>query len=185
MQRDKSSENLRQETWEPCHLLVERLGVGGGGGDVGVTGGLVGASGLLEGLGGGKVGVAGGGVLGAVGGEAGVHGRAGKGGEHGRGWIAKQQLHICKKHQFYYRQDRLQLLATAQWADAPAAVAAALEAGNDVDVAQDEVRKVPVGGVVKGHLVYPLMAHGHACFVRPSGLCAHLQKSRSLCMIHY
>jgi hypothetical protein len=32
-------------------LLVERLGVGGGGRDVGVTGGLVGAGGLLESLG--------------------------------------------------------------------------------------------------------------------------------------
>jgi hypothetical protein len=64
-------------------LLVERLGVGGGGRDVGVTGGLVGAGGLLEGLGSSKVSVASGGVLGAVGGEAGVHGRAGKGGEHG------------------------------------------------------------------------------------------------------
>ena len=81
-------------------LLVERLGVGGGDSDVGVTGGLVGASGLLEGLGGGKVGVAGGGVLGGVAGEAGVHGRAGKGGEHGRGWIAKQQIFFTDMLQF-------------------------------------------------------------------------------------
>ena len=55
-------------------LLVERLGVGGGGSDVGITGGLVGAGGLLEGLGSGQVGVTGGGVLSAVSGEAGVHG---------------------------------------------------------------------------------------------------------------
>ena len=56
-------------------LLVERLGVGGGGSDVGITSGLVGAGGLLEGLGGSQVGVAGGGVLSTVRGEAGVHGR--------------------------------------------------------------------------------------------------------------
>ena len=37
-------------------LLVERLGVGGGGGDVGIAGSLVGAGLLLEGLGGSKVG---------------------------------------------------------------------------------------------------------------------------------
>ncbi len=65
------------------HLLVQGLGVGGGGRDVSVTGGLVGASGLLEVLGGQQVGVTSGSVLGGVGGEAGVHGRAGKGGEHG------------------------------------------------------------------------------------------------------
>jgi hypothetical protein len=63
-------------------LLVKRLGVGGGGGDVGVTSGLVGAGGLLEGLGGSQVGVTGGGVLGGVVGETGVHGGAGKSGEH-------------------------------------------------------------------------------------------------------
>ena len=33
------------------HLLVQGLGVGGGGGDVGVTGSLVGAGGLLQVLG--------------------------------------------------------------------------------------------------------------------------------------
>ena len=55
-------------------LLVERLGVGGGGSDVGVTGGLVGASGLLEVLGSEQVGGTSFGVLGAVQGEAGVHG---------------------------------------------------------------------------------------------------------------
>jgi hypothetical protein len=100
MRQDISNKNLRQETWEPLHLLVERLGVGGGGSDVGVTSGLVGASGLLEGLGSGKVGVAGGGVLGGVAGEAGVHGRAGKSGEHGRGWIAKQHINPYGKRQF-------------------------------------------------------------------------------------
>ena len=42
------------------HLLVERLGVGGGGGDVSVTGSLVGTGGLLQSLGIGKVGGAGG-----------------------------------------------------------------------------------------------------------------------------
>jgi hypothetical protein len=41
-------------------LLVERLGVGGGGGDVSVTSSLVGAGGLLEGLGVLQVGAAGG-----------------------------------------------------------------------------------------------------------------------------
>ena len=40
-------------------LLVERLGVGGGGGDVSVTGSLVRAGGLLQGLGVSKVGGAG------------------------------------------------------------------------------------------------------------------------------
>ena len=67
---------------ERVSLLVQGLGVGGSGGNVGITSGLVGASGLLEGLGGSKVSVAGGGVLSAVGGEAGVHGRAGQSGEH-------------------------------------------------------------------------------------------------------
>ena len=47
---------------ERTSLLVERLGVGGGGGNVGVAGSLVGAGGELEGLGSGQVGVAGGGV---------------------------------------------------------------------------------------------------------------------------
>jgi hypothetical protein len=47
-------------------LLVEGLGVGGGGRDVGVTGSLVGASGELELVGGLKVGVAGGAVGGGV-----------------------------------------------------------------------------------------------------------------------
>jgi len=41
------------------NLLVEGLGVGGGGSDVGVTGGLVGAGGELELVGGLEVGVAG------------------------------------------------------------------------------------------------------------------------------
>ena len=47
-------------------LLVEGLGVGGGGRDVGVTGSLVGASGELELVGGLEVGVAGGAVGGGV-----------------------------------------------------------------------------------------------------------------------
>ena len=47
-------------------LLVERLGVGGGGGDVSVTGSLVGAGGELELVGGLEVGVAGGAVGGGV-----------------------------------------------------------------------------------------------------------------------
>ena len=59
---------------DSSNLLVQGLGVGGGGRDVGVTGGLVGASGLLEVLGGEQVGGTSFGVLGAVGGEAGVHG---------------------------------------------------------------------------------------------------------------
>ena len=44
---------------ETVHLLVERLGVGGGGSDVGIAGSLVGASLLLELLGGLQVGRAG------------------------------------------------------------------------------------------------------------------------------
>ena len=47
-------------------LLVEGLGVGGGGRDVGVTGSLVGASGELELVGGLEVCVAGGAVGGGV-----------------------------------------------------------------------------------------------------------------------
>ena len=47
-------------------LLVEGLGVGGGGRDVGVTGSLVGAGGELELVGGLEVGVAGGAVGGGV-----------------------------------------------------------------------------------------------------------------------
>ena len=48
------------------NLLVEGLGVGGGGRNVGVTGGLVGAGGELELVGGLQVGVAGGAVGGGV-----------------------------------------------------------------------------------------------------------------------
>lgn len=48
------------------NLLVEGLGVGGGGRDVGVTGSLVGAGGELELVGGLEVGVAGGAVGGGV-----------------------------------------------------------------------------------------------------------------------
>jgi hypothetical protein len=47
-------------------LLVEGLGVGGGGRDVGVTGSLVRASGELELVGGLEVGIAGGAVGGGV-----------------------------------------------------------------------------------------------------------------------
>ena len=53
---------------EAAALLVERLGEGGGGGDVGIAGSLVGTSGLLEGLSvskvGGAVGLVGSGVVG-------------------------------------------------------------------------------------------------------------------------
>jgi len=48
------------------NLLVEGLGVGGGGRDVGVTGGLVGAGGELELVGRLQVGIAGGAVGGGV-----------------------------------------------------------------------------------------------------------------------
>ena len=48
------------------HLLVEGLGVGGGGRDVGVTGSLVGAGGELELVGRLQVGIAGGAVGGGV-----------------------------------------------------------------------------------------------------------------------
>ena len=48
------------------HLLVEGLGVGGGGRDVGVTGSLVRAGGELELVGGLEVGIAGGAVGGGV-----------------------------------------------------------------------------------------------------------------------
>ena len=53
-----------QNYYNTCmtRLLVKRLGVGGGGSDVGIAGSLVGAGGELEGLGSGQVGVAGGGV---------------------------------------------------------------------------------------------------------------------------
>ena len=47
---------------ETSDLLVERLGVGGSGRDVGITSGLVGTSGLLQGLSGIQVGCAGLGV---------------------------------------------------------------------------------------------------------------------------
>ena len=77
-------------------LLVERLGVGGSGGDVGVTSGLVGAGGLLEGLGGSQVGVTGGGVLGGVVGETGVHGGSGKSGEHDcNGLLSNTEIDWC------------------------------------------------------------------------------------------
>jgi len=50
----------------PTDLLVEGLGVGGGGRDVGVTGSLVGAGGELELVGRLQVGIAGGAVGGGV-----------------------------------------------------------------------------------------------------------------------
>ena len=61
-------------------LLVERLGVGGGGGDVSVTSSLVGTSGLLEGLSGSQVSGTSGVVRGGVVGHE-VEG-VGKGSEH-------------------------------------------------------------------------------------------------------
>jgi hypothetical protein len=56
----------RRRRCERTNLLVERLGVGGGGRDIGVTGSLVGASGELELVGGLQVGVAGCAVGGGV-----------------------------------------------------------------------------------------------------------------------
>ena len=56
----------KQHVLRANNLLVERLGVGGGGRNVGVTGSLVGASGELELVGGLEVRVAGGAVGGGV-----------------------------------------------------------------------------------------------------------------------
>ena len=68
----------------PC-LLVEGLGVGGGGGDVSVTGSLVGASGELEGMGSLEVSVARALVRGrVVFGKVEVFSKAGK---HGGLWV--------------------------------------------------------------------------------------------------
>ena len=62
---DKS---ITPSQWPSASLLVERLGEGGGGSDVGIAGSLVGTSGLLEGLSvskvGGAVGLVGSGVVG-------------------------------------------------------------------------------------------------------------------------
>jgi hypothetical protein len=58
--------SLRSSCLGWSNLLVEGLGVGGGGRDVGVTGSLVGASGELELVGGLEVGVAGRAVGGGV-----------------------------------------------------------------------------------------------------------------------
>ena len=55
----KSTNGASCVTHVQPHLLVERLGVGGGGSDVGIAGSLVGASLLLELLGGLQVGLAG------------------------------------------------------------------------------------------------------------------------------
>jgi hypothetical protein len=72
-------------------LLVERLGVGGGGSDVGVTSSLVGTGGLLEGLGGGQVGAAGSVIrLGVVGDE--VEGGFEEG-EHCERWKLKLSVY--------------------------------------------------------------------------------------------
>jgi hypothetical protein len=58
--------SLRSSFFGRRNLLVEGLGVGGGGRDVGVTGSLVGAGGELELVGRLEVGVAGGAVGGGV-----------------------------------------------------------------------------------------------------------------------
>ena len=58
--------SLRSSSFGRSNLLVEGLGVGGGGRDVGVTGSLVGASGELELVGGLQIGVAGRAVGGGV-----------------------------------------------------------------------------------------------------------------------
>ena len=58
-------------------LLVQRLGVGGSGGNVSVTGSLVGAGGLLQGLGISEVGGAGEVVRGSVAGDE-VEGKSGE-----------------------------------------------------------------------------------------------------------
>ena len=56
---DSETIHARKDPMKQKCLLVERLGVGGGGGDVSVTGSLVRAGGLLQGLGVSKVGGAG------------------------------------------------------------------------------------------------------------------------------
>ena len=74
--RQSTAQHRRLIAQSPCtwnRLLVERLGVGGGGSDVGITGGLVGAGGLLEGLGSREVGVTGRGVGGRVAVQVAVH----------------------------------------------------------------------------------------------------------------
>jgi hypothetical protein len=83
---DRESRICVTPKWgKTLRLLVERLGVGGGGRDVGIAGGLVGAGGLLEVLGGKEVGCAGLGVGEGVVGHVRVH-EGGKFGEHfGRG----------------------------------------------------------------------------------------------------
>ena len=58
--------SLRSSFFGRRNLLVEGLGVGGGGRDVGVTGSLVGAGGELELVGRLQVGIAGGAVGGGV-----------------------------------------------------------------------------------------------------------------------
>ena len=64
--QSKSATNSAHKLDPLKKLLVEGLGVGGGGRDVGVTGSLVRASGELELVGGLEVGIAGGAVGGGV-----------------------------------------------------------------------------------------------------------------------
>ena len=79
---DRESRICVTPKWgKTLRLLVERLGVGGGGRDVGIAGGLVGAGGLLEVLGGKEVGCAGLGVGEGIVGHVRVH-EGGKFGEH-------------------------------------------------------------------------------------------------------
>ena len=84
----KSTNGASCVTHAQPHLLVERLGVGGGGSDVGIAGSLVGASLLLELLGGLQVGRAGifVGLLVLAGLADEVFDRGGKEGEHCLGW---------------------------------------------------------------------------------------------------
>jgi hypothetical protein len=81
----KSTNGASCVTHVQPHLLVERLGVGGGGSDVGIAGSLVGASLLLELLGGLQVGLAGifVGLLVLAGLADEVSDSGGKEGEHG------------------------------------------------------------------------------------------------------
>ena len=62
----KRSTNFNPDLASILHLLVEGLGVGGGGRNVGVTGSLVGAGGELELVSSLEVGIAGGAVGGSV-----------------------------------------------------------------------------------------------------------------------
>lgn len=79
-----------QTALQRSNLLVERLGVGGGGRDVGITGGLVGAGGLLQLPGAMQVGVTGNPVSCRVLVQVVVH--VGESGKHCCGWIAEQRI---------------------------------------------------------------------------------------------